>query len=73
MTKDAFGPRLGFTGEYAGQVEHGKKLFSDDAIAAGCSHADPAVRIFWQEYRAARRHEQDVAIIENCLESKVGA
>jgi hypothetical protein len=69
LTKDAFGPRVGYTGEYVGQVEHGLKMFSDKAIAAGCTHADPQVRAFWQAYRTARRHELDVAIIENCMDA----
>jgi hypothetical protein len=69
LTKDAFGPKLGYTGEYIGQVEHGKRNFSDDAIAAGCSHADSDVRKFWQQYRTARHHELDAAILDRCFET----
>lgn len=71
MTKDEFGPVLGVTGEFAGQVEFGRKKFDDERIAPGCAHPDEKVRRFWQAYRTARRHEQDVAIIENCIATEI--
>jgi hypothetical protein len=73
MNKAEFGRKLGLTGEYIGQVEHGKYTFSDDAIASGCSHADSDVRRFWQQYRTARHHELDAAILDKCFETNTTA
>lgn len=70
MDKRHFGIKLGVTGEYAGQVEHGKRNFSSDLIARGCTHPDADVRTFWQEYRTLRDHELDTAIIESCFDSE---
>ena len=64
MTKADFGPKLGFTGEFAGQVEHGHRIFSDDDVTTGCASTDPDLRAFWRAYRTARRHEQDSASYE---------
>ena len=71
MTKEAFGELLGFTGMFVGQVEHASRKFSDKDIEAGCTHPDEQVRRFWQAYRTARRHEQDVAIIEQAITKEI--
>ena len=72
LTKEQFAERLGTSGQHAGRIELGQQVFGDNFITPGCTHPDPAVRTFWQEYKTARQHEQDVAIIENCFENLGG-
>lgn len=67
QTKREFGKTIGVSGEFAGRVEHGLQVFGESNIEVGCTHPNPQARAFWLAYRTTRRHELDVAIIENCL------
>jgi hypothetical protein len=67
QTKREFGKTIGVSGEFAGRVEHGLQVFSERNIEDGCAHPNTDARAFWLAYRTARRHELDVAIIENCF------
>lgn len=63
----AFGLRLGYTGEYTGQIERGLRTFSQDAVARGTTHPDLHIRQFWLDYLALRFREQQQAIVDNCI------